>query len=152
MANGTPANVLQDARDWLRQRDSYKEQLLAELKTAREHVAEIESLLAELTGATSTPRELNGHAVQKTMRQVEHGIDARTATIPELIVDVLTRHGSSGMKGGEIVKLVTAMRQGIKGATVYPALYRMRDDGRLRTEGDTDATYFLPTDTEEQGT
>ena len=50
-------DIVQNARDFIRQRDSHRESLRAELTTARERVREIEGLLAELGDtAVGTPQ------------------------------------------------------------------------------------------------
>jgi hypothetical protein len=131
---------LEAALEFLRQRDTYRNRLLAELQALEARAEKIKSVLREL-GPVDQPAEktlmLKG---QNGLRHKPPGL--KDATIPEVICHILGQF-DSGMTVGEIVTGVMALRGDVNRTVVYPAIYRMADpdDGRLVQKGDR---YFLP--------
>jgi hypothetical protein len=138
MENGVATDAVAGAREWLRQRDAYREQLQKELESAQARVREIEGLLSELGPAEPV---LQPHLPQMPSRSVRRApippimpIDPKQASIPEVVAMVV--RGSHGMTINEIVREVRATKPGAAPTVVYPAIYRMAKDGRLRKGGD----------------
>lgn len=131
---------LEAALEFLRQRDTYRNRLLAELQALEARAEKIKSVLREL-GPVDQPQDktlvLKG---ANGLRQRHAAL--REATIPEVICHILGQF-DSGMTVGEIVTGVLALRGDVNRTVVYPAIYRMADpeDGRLVQKGDR---YFLP--------
>jgi len=174
-AASPPKTALDGARDWLRQRDSYRAQLVAELNEARARVAEIESVLAEIGAPPAEPigapvvrpappvfhhavrpkyppKKVVQRAGQAMVRRrlpiLVAAFDAKKATVAQVIARVVSEN-PDGMTAGEVLRGVLELKPGTKTSTVYPTIYRMRDDKRLRCEGEIgDSRYFPPSQTE----
>jgi len=129
-------DVLEEAREFLRVKTSHVDRLKAELAQAESRVAEIKALLTQFAHSALPAGAAPGH------RPPEASIP-KNASLPAAITAVLAN--GAKMRIGEIVKAVTRARQKSTPAVVYPAIYRMADDGRLLVEGEKkDALYFLP--------
>lgn len=129
---------LEEALDFLRQRDTYRNRLLAELQALEVRAEKIKGVLREL-GPVDQPQDKT--LILKGLRQ-KPTKELKDATIPEVICRILAQF-EDGMTVGEIVNGVLALRSDISRTVVYPAVYRMADpeDGRLVLKGDR---YFLP--------
>jgi|GEM_PF-5103786 hypothetical protein len=144
-------DIVQNARDFIRQRDSHRESLRAELKTARERVAEIEGLLAELGDAAARTAPAPQAKTWQRARSAETGPipGAKKMPIPVLISAIVATH-PEGMGVRDIVKAVIEAKEGTRKQpapqTVYATVYRMRDSGRLGHTGETpNVLYTSPT-------
>lgn len=145
-------DIVQSARDFIRQRDSHRESLRAELKTARERVREIEGLLAELGDAAIGPP-----SVKAPMRSRDGHVEtgpipgAKKMPIPVLISAIVATH-PEGMGVRDIVKAVIEAKEGTRKQpapqTVYATVYRMRNSGRLGHTGETPNVVYTPPATE----
>ena len=138
MENGTVPthDALADAREWLRQRDAHKDELIKELEVARALVAEIERLLGELgVDVTAVSSPAMTRVRRTTQRSASpRGFEPRRATVPQVIAFVL--RGTKGMDIGAIIKEVQSLKPGVGRQVIYPAVYRMAKDDRLRHVGD----------------
>lgn len=136
----TPTNdVLQGARDFIRQRDDYRAKLRDELKQTLARAEEIRSLLKEFGETPNADRpDMSGASSRATGPQAGSQI-----TIPDLVIQVLSE-APKGMKAGELVRAVVNLRDGLKPGTVYPTIYRMRDAERLIAKGEKpDTVYYV---------
>ena len=139
-------DVLESARDWIRQRDDYKALLLTELAEARKRVDEIEATLAELgspRASESTEASVPSRGRPSKTRRGPSFV-ASKATLGDVVLNVLESH-PEGLRAGQIVKAVVALRPDAKPTTVYPTIYRMRDSDRIRHHG---KKYLSPVDKE----
>jgi hypothetical protein len=135
-------DVVQEARDWIRQRDDYKKRLLVELEQAKMRVSEIETTLVDL-GAVSKPAVAAAiPVVDEAVRRAAHAaiLASGKVSLSDLAIDVVTRH-PDGISSGQIVKAIQAVRPNAKPGVLYPAVYRARDQGRLVEHK---KKYFLP--------
>jgi hypothetical protein len=131
---------LEAALQFLQQRDTYRNKLLAELQALEARAEKIKSVLREL-GPVDQPHDKT--LVLKGLRHKPNN-GLKDATIPEVICHILAQF-DDGMTVGEIVNGVMALRSDVNRTVVYPAVYRMADpqDGRLLQKGER---YFLPAD------
>jgi hypothetical protein len=132
---------LDAALEFLRQRETYRNRLLAELQALEARAEKIKGVLREL-GPADQPADKT--LILRTPNALRHrpANGLKDATIPEVICHILAQF-DSGMTVGEIVNAVQALRGDVSRTVVYPAVYRMADpqDGRLVQKGDR---YFLP--------
>jgi hypothetical protein len=87
----------------------------------------------------------NGHRDQamahKTERRTVNAppLDPKKASLPQLVAHVVL--ATPGMDVRSVIRGVQAIKPTVATPNVYPAVYRMRDDGRLRVENDK---YYPP--------
>ena len=127
-------DALSGARDWLRQRAAHMAQLTKELETARARVAEIEAMLAEM-GAPPAAAQPLAASQPRAPRAPKKAIDPKKSTIPEMVASVVA-DAAEGLSIGDIVHRVREHKPTAVPQVVYPAVYRMKENGRLRKEGD----------------
>jgi hypothetical protein len=127
-------SALEAARDLLRQRDAYRGRLLEELRAAEEKVVEIKSVLDQLGGSAPLAAPAAGGAAEQLRQALVPPPVPTMPTTPELVAAVLRSNGRP-MTSGEIARAVNELRSDIARSTIFPAIYRMINNGRLIKRG-----------------
>jgi hypothetical protein len=146
--NGAPTmDALTGAREWLAERDEHRQRLEAELREYEAKAREIREVLAQFgsEAAASTSAAPMAPVAPTPRPRFLPKLklpDPKRTSVPEAITAVISEN--PGQSSGEIVKSVVMIKPDAKATTVFPTLYRMRDDGRLATVG---KRYFLPQQT-----
>jgi len=135
-ASNGAAGVLDEVTSWLSLADEMRAKLLNEKESLTDRLRQIDGALARIPAAA-----VNGSpmpALQPVAMRSAPAIDVASASLPQLVLHVLTHH-DGWMTSGEVIEALGVLLSGAKRAVdppnIYSVLYRLSTAGTILGEG-----------------